>query len=235
MEAGDLEKIVKKILNLINQSRIQKKLLVFSGESRYSIDSFFIEAREISKKTPVKIAVDPCAQRYLSQNKISELQSMGDLYGFNGDTDPEVILEGVDAVAFGSMDISAASKIASLTTDSLSSKIASLALLKGIKLLSSDFMKGLETKNNTYYLSIKRIVEILKSYGVEFLPVDEIKKQFFMDISINSDDTSAVSLVTEKFIKEYPYSELKLDQNTIITPLAKDAIRERKIVISRGE
>jgi hypothetical protein len=235
METEEFEKIVLKVLNYLKQSDGHEKLLVFSGDSRYLIDKFFVEAQQIGKRTQVKVAVDLNTQRFLSESKIRQLQGAIKVYGYNEDADLEDIFEGVDMVVIGSMDINNASKISNLTADSLSSKIASQALSKGIRLLSNDFMTDITTTNSNYHLAVKRIADTLESYGVEFIPVEEIKKHFDQDKISQDSDGILSDLVTEKFIKEFQGNELKLKQDVVITPLAKDAIRERKIHISRGE
>lgn len=233
MENEVLEKLIRKVISSIKQNENGKKLLIFSGGSRYQLDRFFVEAQQICGRNLSKIAVDDTARRFVSESRLRGLKNVTDMYGFDESDDPEEIFDGVDLAVIGSMDIGTASKISVLSSDSLSARLASFALQNRIRLLSNDFSKEFESGNKGYYAAVKKLAETLQSFGVEFVPAGEIKKSFGIEAFGGPADAGELKLVTEKFIKEYRGGELRIQNDTVITPLAKDEIRERKIVISR--
>jgi hypothetical protein len=233
VEFEELEKIIHKALSSIDQNSENTVLLVFSGDSRYLNEKFFIEAKEIGRKKPLKIAIDKGAQRYITESQTREIQGLVKVYCCGSNIDIEDVLAGVDTVVLGSMDISSASKIARLIIDSLSEKVASESFIRGLRIMAASFIPE-EIKNKNYYSEIKRLEGILESYGMEFLRVEDIKKQLIRDTN-SSSNTGAQKVITESFIKDWNGKELKIEPDTVLTPLAKDAIHERKINLTRGK
>ena len=233
METDDLKKIVEKVLGDLRQAESRQKLLVFSGSGKYLIDKFFLDAQQICRKSKIKIAVDQSARKFLNVSTIKTLPNVGNVYGYEDSADPEDVLEGVDTVVFGSMDTGTAAKIAGFQTDTLSSEIAQQALLKGIRFLSGNFTQGIGEKGN-YGKAILKMTGVLESYGVEFVPAEELKKRLEGD-DFAEDTDVAEKIITEKLIQNYQGGRLRVRRDAVITPLARDAVRERKIVILRGE
>lgn len=228
-----MEKAINKALNSLTHNNSPVRLLVFSGDNQYQVESFFVEAKEISKGRQVKIAVDQNIQRILPESKIRESLNPVDIF-YSGDyPDIQKIFDGVDVVITGSMNLSNAAKIAHLISDSFSTRIVSESLLRGIRVISNDFIRGMTFSNESYQKQVHKIKGILESYGIEFFPLDQIKfltTTAALESKLKESDSS---IITESFIKQFQGKELKVSRDVVITPLAKDTINEKKINLIR--
>jgi hypothetical protein len=232
MDAEQLKRLIIEILQSQQVSDI--KLLEFAGDNRYKIDRFLAEAKEIGKKCSLKICVDSDTKRYLTGEKLNEIPNVRKIYRCGEQIDVDDVFDGVDTVILGSTGLNLASKVANLITDSLSSTIASESILRGIRLISVPVAtEDIQAKNKSYYEAIKNIEKVLISYRIELVDLENIREVFKSDYSDSVNKVPRV--LTEDFIKKYTQKELKIDNDTVITPLAKDAIREKKISLSRGK
>lgn len=234
MEPQELEKIIRTVLASLGKAERPAALLVFSGDSRYLLERFYLEARKICGSASADIVVEPCAQPLLEESRIGQLRC-GRVYGYGGYPEIDQMLSGIETVIAGSLDIGAASKIANLITDSLPSKIVSLALLKGIRVLSNDFAQETDgSGSGAYALAVRQMAETVKSYGVTPVRMEELGKCLGGPRPSCGSGQVAENVITESFIRGFQGEELKLGKGAVLTPLARDLARERKIRVLRG-
>ena len=234
MEIEQLERVILQAINTMHGNQNRSSLLLFSGYDRYPVEKFLVEAKEIAKTQPVKLAVDKGTRSLLPLGEIQESFGSDTLCCGDGPVDFNDLLSGVDLVVAGSLDLSVASKIARLIGDSLSARIVSECFIRGIRVVAVDFTKGITFANENYHLQVQAVKEILISFGMEFIPLDEIRLLTAESTSEADGGEEVGNIITEKFVHEFLGKELKITRDAVITPLAKDAIKERKIKLTRG-
>ena len=232
MDTKEIEQIVHRILNALNEkSNTESVLLVFCGGSRYALEKFLIEANEIGKTSRIKAAVDKSAVKLLPAERFEGLQGIQSVFSSECE-DFDQMFEGVHTVVFGNMDINTAAKIAHLLTDSLAARIASEAFIRGIHSVSNTFGDGIEIKNESYAAAVGELIKKLSRFGMEFMPVESISNRFKTHPAVKVQ--MPLKIITEDVVNGLKGSELCIDKDAVVTPLAKDAIREKKVVLTRG-
>lgn len=232
MDTKEIEQIVHRILNALNEkSNTESVLLVFCGSNRYALEKFLIEANEIGKENRVKAAVDESAMKLIPAERFEKLRGVQFVFSSECE-DFDQMFDGVNTVVFGSMDINTAAKIAHLLTDSLAARIASEAFIRGIHTVSNAFGSEIEIKNENYAAAVGGLVRKLSGFGVEFMPVESIRNKFKAHSEIK--EQTPLKIITEDVVNSLKGSELRIDGDAVVTPLAKDAIREKKVMLTRG-
>lgn len=231
MDTKELEQVICKALQLLQNDK-QFILLALCGDNRYSLEKFLVEADEIGRKNRLKLIVDPHASSLISEERLKKLHGVESMVCSECTEGYDEIFRDVSAVVFGSMDIGTASKIGSLVTDTLASRIASEAFMRGVRVVSDEFTDELEIKNERYRAAVAELLTKLSGFGMEFMPLNDIKRAF---AQISTTQVEApVKVITEDIVKNLNGSELRVAQDAVVTPLAKDVLREKKIALTRG-
>lgn len=232
MDTKKLEQVICRALQSM-QDETHFILLVMCGDNCYSLERFFVEADEIGRKNRLKIAVDASAAVRVPEERLKSLHGVESVLSGECPETYDELFRGVDAAVFGSMDIGTASKIGNLTTDTLAARIASEAFMRGIRMICNAFPEELEIRNQHYRAAVGELAKRLNSFGMEFMPLDRIKKQFENVPAAQVE--VPVKIITEDIVKKLDSHELRVAQDTVLTPLAKDVLREKKIVLTRGK
>lgn len=97
--------------------------------------------------------------------------------------------------------------------------------------------KGVGWVNPEYKKQMKQYYEKIKKYGVSFSKVEDIRPKNTPYSSYNQGDMRLYNekLLTQGVIDSWSEDEILVSNHTIITPLARDTARERKITIKRNE
>lgn len=232
MDMMELEQVIRKALKLMQNDAQHFILLVMCGDNRYSLEKFLVEADEIGRKNRLKIAADAHAATCLSKERLQSIHGVESVVCGVCTEEYDGLFSGVDTVAFGSMDIGTASKISNLDTDTLAARIASEAFMRGIRVISNNFLEDFEIKNESYRAAVNKVIQKLNGFGVTFVPLDGIKKQFAQASEEHVE--TPVKIITEDAVKKLNSHELRIAQDAVVTPLAKDILKEKKIVLTRG-
>lgn len=232
MDTKELEQVIYRALKMLKAEE-HFVLLTVCGDSRYAIERFLMEAGELGKKTRLKVAVDENSEALLPDGGLKKPGGIESVYGGGCEKNYDEIFRGVDAVVFGSMDIGTASKIGSLMTDTLSSRIASEAFVRGIRVISDAFAEEMKIKNERYGAAVDELVQKLQGFGMEFMPVGDIKREFDKSTETRAETSSRI--ITEDAVRNLRGGELQIPADAVLTPLAKDALREKKITLTRGK
>lgn len=234
----EIEEIKKLLLQILKSDNITKeenvKLLIFNGSDKYSINKFLLEAIEISEKCPIKILIDDFASEITSFEHLEKIPNVIKVYRGCAFIDMKDLFKNVDTVILGTLTLGFASKVANLNIVNELDRAVSYALINNIDTIAIKPIENENVINKEYLKQINKIEEKLISFNINFLKLDDIKGHLFKCEVISEKTLNESKIITEDIIKNFHGKELKIANNTVVTPLANDIAKEKKILITRG-
>ena len=96
-----------------------------------------------------------------------------------------------------------------------------------------------DTSNTNFYNMLKGYEEQLKTFGIEWIYANEIvekieKSEVSKEVQMTEEQVVQVKIITESIAKQYHIKgchRLVINKHTIVTPLARDYLRDKKIMM----
>lgn len=236
-----IEHITNEILKRLDFSRFQEsqasRSLVIVDESPFRKEmEISAQIREIHKKEGISEVVcindDNCGSIIRDCCGISTIKSSALGSGIYR------LLDRVENIYVLNFTVSNASRICMLSDNNTVCKAVQYSLLSGKKVFVSDLCSGFEcTKVSKAYLDkIKSLSSQLGSFGITIMPeagaANPVKGEKAAEPDKNDKARAAKKVICLEDLKDCSTGTLEIGSNSIITPLALEYIRDKKIRIS---
>lgn len=235
MEIEEIKKLLLQMLKSENNCvKTNVKLLIFNKSNKYSINKFLLEAIEIASKNIIKILIDEDISETENFDQLEKMPNVIKVYRSSTVIDIEELFKDVDTVILGTLSLDFASRIAKLSIVNELDRAVSYALVNNINVIGAKTFESKNVKNKEYLKEIIKIEEKLTLYNICFFNIYDIKNYLIKNEVVSEKTIDQAKIITEEIVKSFEGKELKISNNTVVTPLANDIAKEKKILITRG-
>jgi len=170
-----------------------------------------------------------------------------DFYEDHYEYEEHININVYDAILLGSISHQELVHISMGLANNPVSSLVIEAILAGKKIYilkeGITYLRYEHTSNTNFYNMLKGYEEQLKTFGIEWIYTNEIvekmkrseiSKELFKEAQITEEHVVQVKIITESIAKQYHIKGCKhllVKKQTIVTPLARDYLRDKKISI----